>query len=222
MLGVLKRLALGLSVCGLLTLGSQVFAGQPTQQASRSAASVVIDVVMAPGNALVGQVLTKERQPAAKTRVSVRLGRKEVAATTTDERGQFRVAGLQPGLYQVVAADGFGLFRLWSPKVAPPSARSKALVVSGAMVVRAQSAYGVGYTDSGEVLYDENGVPYGEVRVMDPNVAYCEGSGGFLGGIDPLILTTTGAAVAGVVLGAVAVHEINEVEDEVAKIPKSP
>ncbi len=219
MLRLAKRIAVGLSVCGMMIPGFPALAAQPVAKphVKQVKAPLVIDVALAEGHTLVGQVLTKDREPAANVQVSIRQGKKEIAHVRTDAQGKFSVSGVRPGVYQIVAADGVGLFRLWDGKVAPPAARKMVMVVSGAVVYRGQTAQGTTYTDQGEVLYDKNGVPYGQLRVMDDS-AYCEGGWG----IDPLILTTTGAAIAGVVLGAIAVDKIDDVQDDVDKIPKSP
>ncbi|NOX55946.1 MAG: carboxypeptidase regulatory-like domain-containing protein [Planctomycetes bacterium] len=227
MLRTLKAAAVTLSVCGFLAIpDARLFAGQPAgpQTPARKAhpAATAIDVALSAGNTLNGRVLDSRRRPVAGTKVLIRQGRRTVATAVTDSAGGFQIQNLRPGIYQVVAADGVGLFRVWAPKAAPPSARDQALLVSGAVVFRGQSTYGVVYADEGDVLYDENGVPYGQVRVMDEGPVYCPPGGGFFSGLDPLILTTTGAAVAAAVLAGIALDKINHVEDDVAKIPKSP
>jgi len=48
------------------------------------------------------------------------------------------VTGLRSGIYQVVAADGQALYRVWAPGMAPPGARQGALVVAGEELMRGQ------------------------------------------------------------------------------------
>jgi len=98
----------------------------------------VNDVALQAGGALVGQVVDQQGVPLAHTPVLVRQNDQEVASTITDDNGRFEVSGLRGGLYQVVAGQGVGIYRLWAANTAPPTAQASAMVVSGNDVVRGQ------------------------------------------------------------------------------------
>jgi hypothetical protein len=99
------------------------FAAEPT-----TTIPAVTDVALKDGGVLNGQVV--DLRGSGVTGVSVTLGtqNKEVAATTTSAEGRFAVSGLRGGIYHVAAAEGHGVYRLWSAGTAPPSAQNSILV----------------------------------------------------------------------------------------------
>ena len=99
---------------------------------------VVIDVALMGGGVLIGQVVDSQGTPLKAASVSLRDQRQEIATTKTDDNGYFAVRGLSGGMYEIVAAEGRGQYRLWAPGTAPPAARQGALLVSGSETVRAQ------------------------------------------------------------------------------------
>ena len=98
----------------------------------------VIDVGLLDGGLLVGQVVDAQGAVLKNVSVSVRRQGQEVAKAQTDDRGYFAVRGLRTGMYQIVAAKGHGIYRLWAPGKAPPSAHKGVLVVAGRDMVRGQ------------------------------------------------------------------------------------
>jgi hypothetical protein len=88
----------------------------------------VIDVAMADGGVLHGQVVDLRGGNATGVPVSVRSQDKEIAQTTTAKDGRFSVQGLRGGVYQVAAGEGQGVYRVWTAKAAPPSAQKNAIV----------------------------------------------------------------------------------------------
>jgi hypothetical protein len=62
---------------------------------------------------------------------------KEVASTTTDAAGGFRIAGLRGGQYTLATIDNMTPCRLWSQGTAPPSAK-QSLQLYGGTLVRGQ------------------------------------------------------------------------------------
>ena len=73
------------------------------------------------------------------------------------------------------------MFRVWTEKTAPPSAKEHALLVMG-----------------------DNGAR------------------GQFGAVDPTLVLLTAGVIAAVVLSAIAVSEINDLQESVDKIPLSP
>jgi len=117
--------------------------GSVTAKTQKSAAIKINDVSLGAKGELTGFVLDGQGKAVAGSRVIVRLGRKNVAETTTDATGQFRVEGLRGGVYQIVHADGVSLFRLWKNGTAPRSAKLNALLITGKQqVVRGQDGVG--------------------------------------------------------------------------------
>jgi hypothetical protein len=99
-------------------------------------AAPVQDVALQPNGVLRGQVLDGQGRPVANGAVVVAQQGQLVTRTLTDEQGRFAVAGLRGGLYQVVTAQGGGVYRVWTAEAAPPVAKSAALIVNDETVVR--------------------------------------------------------------------------------------
>jgi len=93
-----------------------------------TAPPAVIDVAMADGGVLHGQVVDLQGGNTTGVSVSVRSQDKEITRTTTAKDGRFAVQGLRGGVYQVAAGEGQGVYRLWTAKAAPPSAQKNAIV----------------------------------------------------------------------------------------------
>jgi hypothetical protein len=110
-------------------------AAQPWQ----AAASAVRDVALEDGGVLLGQVVDSQAVPQVGVDVRLMSQGKLVAAAKTGANGRFEMRGLSGGVYQLQAAAGGGVFRLWAPGTAPPSAQSAAMVVSGVDVARGQA-----------------------------------------------------------------------------------
>ena len=219
----------GWACCGLLIQTTPSLAGPPTKAESTSAKvklddlpsagdeqpapkkvvqPTAIDVAMAKDGNIFGRVLDADQKGVAKTAVSIRQGKTEVAQAVTDAEGRFEVANLKGGVYLVAASSGYGMFRFWTAKSAPPKSHDQVLLMSKAMVVRAQNP-----NDGGEVLYDDNGQPYAKVHVVD-NGAVCPtggacppvGSGG-LCGLDIFTIALLGTAAAGLTVAIIALNK---------------
>lgn len=227
----------GLASLGLFLQTTPIFAGPPVRTESNSAKAklddapatpeskpapkkivppAAIDVAMTKDGTIFGRVINADHSGANKTEVSIRQGKLEVAKTVTDEDGRFEIANVKGGLYVVAANSGYGLFRFWTTKSAPPKSHQQVLLMSKSIVVRAQNA-----NDGGEALYDENGQPYARTYVVDdgvianPNMAAPTMGGGFgsvganLGSLNVFSVATAGAAAAGLAVGAVAISNNN-------------
>lgn len=181
--------------------------GKESQPAKKAIQPAAIDVAMAKDGSLSGRVVDADQKGIAKTAVSIRQGKEEVAQATTDADGRFQIANLKGGVYVVAASSGYGLFRFWTAKSAPPKSHDQVLLRSEAIVVRAQSP-----NDGGEVLYDENGQPYAKIHVMDNGaVATGEscppvGSGG-LCGLDIFTIALLGTAAAALTIAIIALDD---------------
>ena len=135
---VLKGLAVSVACCGLilpqpLLAGAQRPAAKP---APRAEATAPADIALTAGGTLTGQVVDGQGRGLDGAAVSLRQGDREIARTLSNRDGFFSVTNLRGGTYQVIAGQKVQMYRLWSPNTAPPSARSRALLVSAPQVVR--------------------------------------------------------------------------------------
>jgi hypothetical protein len=110
------------------------FSAQP------AAAPVIVDVRLQDGNVLLGQVVDRNGAPLENTPVALQTNDQTLAQGMTGAEGKFQVAGLKPGVYQLVSAEGGQVVRVWTAQTAPQSAQPRALVTSGDGVVRGQWA----------------------------------------------------------------------------------
>ena len=93
--------------------------------------SAVTDVALQNGGTLLGHVIDAQGKAVAKIPVSIQQADRELVRTVTDRSGRFRVANLRGGTYRIVAGKGAGIYRLWAPGTAPPSARPAAMIAPG-------------------------------------------------------------------------------------------
>ncbi len=99
--------------------------------AAPPATPAVVDVALSNGGVLHGQLIDLRGGNAAGVPVSVKAQNKEIIRTVTVKDGRFAVPGLRGGVYQVAAARGQGVYRVWTAKAAPPSAQKNAIVFTG-------------------------------------------------------------------------------------------
>jgi hypothetical protein len=135
----LKAAAFTLSSAGLMLPQSRLQAATADIPAAvQPAAPAVLDVALADGGRMQGQVVDPQGQPVAKTSVAVLHDGKEVALTTTDSEGNFTISGLRSGQHVIVAGDDGKLVRMWSQNTAPPSANSRVMITKGQQIARGQ------------------------------------------------------------------------------------
>ncbi len=143
-----KSLQRGLSWLATAAIVAQpqlMLAGETNQPlVARSAAAAVApqDVALADGGVLTGQVVDTAGKPQAMAPVALQTGGQEIARVTTDTEGQFRVASLKGGVYQVSTNGNSGVYRFWAPRTAPPASLKGLNMVSGNQIVRGQMGGG--------------------------------------------------------------------------------
>jgi len=110
--------------------------GWAAEQTSNPA-PVITDIALGEGGLLAGQLLGAQGNPLAGVRVSLEdVQNREIATVTTDQQGRFSVANVRGGVYQIVTPNSRGIYRLWAPGMAPPSAKQGVLMVAGGDAVR--------------------------------------------------------------------------------------
>lgn len=140
-LQLVKTAAVSLACWGFAVPQAGLMAAQPTKSAQPTKAAqapVVTDIALASNGTLVGQVVNAQGAALDGAVVSLTQGKKQIAKTVAAKDGSFEVKNLKGGVYQVSAGQSSGLFRVWTEKTAPPSAKAKAVLVSGTQVVRGQ------------------------------------------------------------------------------------
>ena len=192
---------------------------------ARKPANIVRDLSLTKDGVLEGQVSNAKKAASSGVVVSVRQvkERKEVGRVKTNNKGQFQVRGLKPGTYYIVAGTGHGLYRVWASGIAPPKALKSARIISDKTLVRGQDP-------DGSILYDENGVAYGQVRIVDngglvpvsPGGAFATSSSGFLDSLGLYDLLIIGGVGAGIGLGAAALNEADDNNNPPPPPPATP
>ena len=70
--------------------------------------------------------------------VSLRGAGANLASTTTNANGEFQLAGVQGGVYEVSAGGNSTVLRVWTAEASPPSANGSVLLVGDGTVTRGQ------------------------------------------------------------------------------------
>lgn len=217
--------AVGLATVGQLIPLQMVQAAEPGTKSPTKPSVSVLDVSLTNEGALKGEVFNSKRDPVKNAVISVRQGRNEVAQVSSDENGQFAVEGLKAGVYYIVAGTGHGVYRVWGANKAPNKTLAKVKVISDRGVVRAQNP------DEGRILYDNNGVAYGQVRVVDQGGLAPVGAGGpvgvsgggtFLGSLGIYDAALLGLSAGALTTGIIAINEAQDAKDAANQTPNSP
>ncbi len=210
-----------LAVAGTLLPVDALEASQPEtarQEQAAKVASLIRDVKLTEDGLFRGHVADGKQEAVTNAVVSVRQARKEIVRTKTDANGVFEVTNLKPGVYYVVAGTSHGVYRVWSNRTAPPKAMASAKMVSDMSIVRAQ----------GQVLYDENGQAYGQVRIVDngglvpvgPGAGFGPG-GSFIDSIGLWDVLMVGGVVGGLTVGIIALDKANDNEKRLDNLDNS-
>ena len=130
---MVKTGLLAVACVGLLLPAPAVLAWQRQAETTpwQAPGPRVADVSLHGGGILYGQVVDGQGTPLGLVPVAIsRLGG-QGATTRTNTSGWFQVGPLEGGTYQIVAGRGAGVFRVWTPGTAPPTAATAVLVVDG-------------------------------------------------------------------------------------------
>ena len=141
-IGLWKAGIIGLACLGMIIPAPVLHAAAVADDSKREADGRVpaaVDVALREGGALLGQVVDAQGKPLPRAPVRLWERDREVAATLSGSSGYFLVNGLHGGTYRVGVGKANGLFRLWAPDTAPPSAQPGALIVVGGKQVLGQN-----------------------------------------------------------------------------------
>ncbi|MCA9261144.1 MAG: carboxypeptidase regulatory-like domain-containing protein [Planctomycetales bacterium] len=127
----IQKIAAAIAVASML-LSPAAMANSPLPAAQPA------DVALADGGVLVGQLVDAQGAPLAGAPVALLAQGREVVRVATNEQGQFRVADVRGGVYQVAAPGYQGVYRMWAPRTAPPTASNGVLAISQGDVVLGQ------------------------------------------------------------------------------------
>jgi hypothetical protein len=177
-------MALSLATLGVMVPQLQVMADVPQAKAPIEKATQVNripDLRLTEGGTMTGRVCDHSGKVLEGAKVTLKQDNKVVATTVTNDEGLFSFKNLKSGVYHPVSGNTEGVFRCWTEKSAPPTAKEHALLVMG-----------------------ENGAR------------------GQFGTVDPTLVILTAGVIAGVVLGAIAVNKINNVQNSIDNLPSSP
>ncbi|HEY0982774.1 carboxypeptidase-like regulatory domain-containing protein, partial [Schlesneria sp.] len=98
----------------------------------------VPDLVLTAGGTMTGRVCDHSGKVIEGAKVVLKQNNKEIAQTVTNNEGTYSFKNLKSGIYQVGSGNTDGVFRVWSEKTAPPSAKEHALLVMGENGARGQ------------------------------------------------------------------------------------
>lgn len=130
---IIRKILVASATIGLLVPQISVNA---QDQVTRTQAELLSDVALDANGTLNGQILTVNGIPVAGTKVAIQQQGQEVATATTDAQGSFRVDGLRGGVYMVSTPEGTVIYRVWSNRLAPPSASKGILLIRDGKVIR--------------------------------------------------------------------------------------
>ncbi len=156
---------------------------------AKTAKMSVTDVALSENGSVTGRVLTSNGTPVDGAQVVVRQGEQIFAKMLTNKQGQFTSNGLRAGVYTIATVQGSGLYRLWPKNIAPPSAKTQALVMTREPVVRAQFG-GAGLADWTAIGLGAAGLTVGiitldKVEDIDNNVSTVMSSSAAASAVSP-------------------------------------
>lgn len=111
--------ALTFVLCNLSPQQTVLAAGAAVEDSSPT----IADLALQDGGVLNGHLISVQGNALANADVAVYQRGQRVATKKTAADGKFQIAGLRPGVYDVVAADTRKQYRAWAPGTAPPNAK---------------------------------------------------------------------------------------------------
>lgn len=188
--------AICLACVGILLPDATLHAagGDDARPAGPAKPSIITDVELAPGGVMLGQIVDEQGLGRSGIPVTIRGADRQMVTTRADRDGRFQVPNLRGGLYHVTAGQDRRIVRAWAAATAPPSARKHVTLVARRVVVRAKNLAELDTNWDGEPDY----------------------------GLTVIDVALIGSSVAAITVSAISLSKLNDVEDIVDKLPKSP
>ena len=138
-----RALAVGLSSLGLILPAPILNAAEPvpaprTTRLVKPRAKPISDVKLDSAGYLHGMVVDLQGMPVANAMVVISQGKLDLAKLNTDRLGRFSAGPLGKGTYLMKSGGQSRAVRAWTPRMAPPSARQLALLITGSEVILGQ------------------------------------------------------------------------------------
>lgn len=135
-----KAAAVSLATLGLMVPQARLMADapQPKAEAKKAAVTRIPDLALTKGGTMTGRVCDHSGKVLEGAKVTLKQNNKVVGTTVTDKDGVYSFKNLKTGIYHPVSGNTEGVFRVWSEKAAPPSAKEHALLVMGENGARGQ------------------------------------------------------------------------------------
>jgi len=137
---LVKTAAVGLATLGMMVPQARLLADAPQAkvEAKKSTVAKIPDISLTKGGTMTGRVCDHSGKVIEGAKVNLKQNNKVIGTTTTDKDGVYSFSNLKSGIYHPVSGNTEGVFRVWSEKTAPPSAKGHALLVMGENGARGQ------------------------------------------------------------------------------------
>lgn len=142
----LRGAAVALAAAGMMIPNAPAMAAGPARAQVKTVDAKIFDIALSDGGTFKGRVVDHTGAAVEGAEVSVKQNNKEVAHSVTDKNGSFVVANMKTGVYTVNSGATEGVYRVWSEKSAPPSAKEQSLLVMGENGTRGNFGAGDGMT----------------------------------------------------------------------------
>jgi hypothetical protein len=141
-LSLFKGVLVALATVGVVFPQARVMAASKATAARPAvriaATGEVMHISTAKTGAFGGRVVDHNGTPIKDAQVIIRRDSKEVARTTTNDRGVFQVKHVEDGRYEVVSGNTVANYQVWNGSTAPVTSSEAALLVYGEDGARGQ------------------------------------------------------------------------------------
>lgn len=125
-----RRALVALVSLGTILSSTLGYAQQPTPQGQTKIQLRSMDVSLAAGNRLQGQVVDAAGQAVAGAPITLIRDGQPLHRATSGPNGAFSLENVRGGTYLMVAANQVHKVRAWAPRTAPPQANAQVLVAT--------------------------------------------------------------------------------------------
>ena len=134
----MKGAAVSLATLGMMAPQMSLLAETPAAKRVTANVNSIPDIVMSESGTMNGRVCDHNGKVIEGAKVVLKQDNKIVGTTVTNNDGIYSFKNLKGGVYYPSAGNTEGVFRVWSKKSAPPSAKEHALLVMGENGTRGQ------------------------------------------------------------------------------------